>query len=121
MSKSFTITYLSTLVIIRILSFIFTQFYVQTYSDFWHHLYTGVILLIVLWIISDLLNKKISVILLAIAIALIIDELILLPVTLICRPEPIGNYWSWYSWLGMIGLSLIVLIKQKSIILKFLK
>jgi len=119
MNKLFTITYLSALVMLRTLSFIYTQIYLQTFTDIWHHLYTGVILIIVLWLFKNLLNKKLSVILLAIALALIVDELILIPFTLFLKPDPIANYWSWYSWLGLVIFSLIVIKWQKPIINKF--
>jgi len=117
MSKLFTSVYIITIIIVRGIVYASTKLYPQTYSDNWHHLYTGLIILLAVLFLNNLLNKKLSVILLAIAFGLIADELILLPINYIFKPDPIQNYWSWYSVISLIVLSLIV-IKWQNRILK---
>ncbi|RJQ30420.1 hypothetical protein C4572_04295 [Candidatus Parcubacteria bacterium] len=116
MQKTFAVIYILTVILARLAAWFLTIYNAKHFSGFWHHLYTGLIILFTVLIFKGLLSKKLSVILLAIAAALIADELFLVPVSLFAQVDPVEKYWSYYSWLGMFFLSLLILKARRGII-----
>jgi len=102
---------LSTIILTRICLYIAwnSSFFQNQKIDGWHHMYTGVVLMIV----SAILPKKSSKLFFGIGIGLFIDELIHL--FHILGITTATDYWSFKSIVTtLLGLSLVLVIDYMS-------
>lgn len=97
--KKFIIVFLATIVIIRILIYVFPKIIEKTsiiWGDKFHHIFVGIFLLLIYFVVK---RKKYSDYLLAISLGLIIDQIAAAPFYIAdLINKPLAPYSFWYSW-----------------------
>jgi len=116
-SMKFFLIVVATVIVLRfILAFVPASSFV--YNDFYHHVYIGVLLLFVLAFYNYQFHHKLFY-LFAIALGLIVDELVYLLPIFVAMPSK-ESYFSWVSFASLI-VGLIILYLLKDLIVREVK
>ncbi|MBT4397395.1 hypothetical protein HOD38_03950 [archaeon] len=99
-----------TVILVRLVMF-FVPANNMAYADYYHHAYFGILFLFVLILYNYQFHHKLFY-LFAVAIGLIVDEVIYLLPILIDDISKAG-YYSWYSWiLTGLGLGIVYVLRD---------